>query len=65
MKLVRSGANFSAYISPDGLTWTTVVANKSLPTITTAATVGMYEVSHKSGTLGTATFDNVSFTPGP
>lgn len=65
MKLVRSGANFSAYISPDGLTWTTVVANKSLPTITTAATVGIYEVSHKSGTLGTATFDNVSFTPGP
>jgi hypothetical protein len=65
MKLVRSGTNFSAYLSPDGLTWTAVVVNKSLPTITTAATVGMYECSHKTGTLGTATFDNVSFVAGP
>jgi outer membrane protein assembly factor BamB len=65
MKLVRSGSLFSAYLSPDGLTWTTVLANQSLPTIPTAATVGIYEVSHKTGALGTATFDNVSFTPGP
>jgi glucose/arabinose dehydrogenase len=65
MKLVRSGTNFSAYLSPDGLTWTAVVVNKSLPTITSAATVGIFECSHKTGTLGAATFDNVSFTPGP
>ena len=65
MKLVRSSAGFSAYLSTDGITWTTVVTNKSLPTIPTAATVGIYEVSHKPGTLGSATFDNVSFTPGP
>ena len=65
MKLVRSGTNFSAYISPDGVTWTAVLVNKSLPTITTTATVGIFEVSHKVGVLGTATLDNVSFTPGP
>ena len=65
MKIVRSGSNFSAYISPDGTTWTAVVLNKSLTTIPTAATVGVFECSHKAGTLGTATFDNVSFTPGP
>jgi glucose/arabinose dehydrogenase len=65
MKLVRSGTNFSAYLSPDGLTWTPVATNKSLPTITTPATVGLFECSHKPGVLGTATFDNVSFTPGP
>jgi hypothetical protein len=65
MKLVRSGSLFSAYLSPDGLTWTAVVANKSLTTIPAAATVGLFECSHKAGTLGTATFDNVSFTPGP
>jgi hypothetical protein len=65
MKLVRSGSNFSAYLSPDGVTWTSVLANKSLTTIPTAATVGLFECSHKSGVLGTATFDNVSFTPGP
>jgi hypothetical protein len=65
MKLVRSGSNFSAYLSSDGLVWTAVVTNKSLPTIPTAATVGIFECSHKPGTLGIATFDNVSFTPGP
>jgi hypothetical protein len=65
MKLVRSGSLFSAYLSPDGVTWTAVLANKSLTTIPTAATVGLFECSHKAGVLGTATFDNVSFTPGP
>jgi glucose/arabinose dehydrogenase len=65
MKLVRSGGNFSAYTSPDGVAWTAVVLNKSLPTITTSATVGLFESSHKPGVLGTATFDNVSFVPGP
>jgi hypothetical protein len=65
MKLVRSGSLFSAYLSPDGVTWTSVLANQSLPTIPTAATVGLFECSHKPGVLGTATFDNVSFTPGP
>jgi outer membrane protein assembly factor BamB len=65
MKLVRSGSLFSAYLSPDGLTWTAVLTNKSLPTISTAATVGIFECSHVAGKLGTATLDNVGFTPGP
>jgi hypothetical protein len=65
MKLVRSGSSFSAFLSPDGVTWTSVLANKSLPTIPTAATVGLFECSHSTTKLGTATFDNVSFTPGP
>jgi hypothetical protein len=65
MKLVRSGGSFSAYLSPDGLTWTAVLASKSLPTIPTAATVGLFECSHSTTKLGTASFDNVSFTPGP
>ncbi len=65
LKLVRSGSLFSAYVSADGATWTAVLLNKSLTTIPTAATVGLFECSHKSGSLGTATFDNVSFTPGP
>jgi hypothetical protein len=65
MKLVRSGNSFSAYLSPDGVIWTTILANKSLPTIPTAATVGIFECSHSATKLGTATFDNVSFAPGP
>ncbi len=65
MKLVRSGSSFSAYLSSDGSTWTAVLSNKSLGTITAAATVGLFECSHSTTKLGTATFDNVSFTPGP
>jgi hypothetical protein len=61
MKLVRSGSNFSAYVSSDGVTWTTVVANKNLTSIPTASTVGIFECSHKAGVLGSATFDNVAF----
>jgi hypothetical protein len=65
MKLVRSGSSFSAYVSPDGVTWTSVLVNKSLTTIPTSATVGLFECSHNATKLGAATFDNVSFTPGP
>jgi len=64
MKLSRSGTTFTASLSPDGVTWT-VVLSKSLPTIPAASTVGIVECSHKVGVLGTATFDNISFTPGP
>jgi hypothetical protein len=47
------------------VTWTAALVNKSLPTITTSATVGIFECSHSTSKLGIATFDNVSFTPGP
>jgi outer membrane protein assembly factor BamB len=65
MKLVRSGNSFSAYLSPDGVTWKAVLSNKSLTTIPTAATVGIFECSHSTTKLGTATFDHVSYIPGP
>jgi hypothetical protein len=64
MKMVRSNATFTAFLSPDGVTWTQV-ASTSLATIPTAATLGLAECSHVNTKLGTATFDNVSFTPGP
>jgi glucose/arabinose dehydrogenase/regulation of enolase protein 1 (concanavalin A-like superfamily) len=63
VKLARSGNTFTAYLSSDGVNWTNVF-HKTL-TMTTNATVGLFECSHKTGVLGTATFDNVSFTPGP
>jgi len=64
MKLVRSGTTFTAYLSPDGTIWTQV-AQKTLTTIPAAATVGIFECSHNAATIGTATFDNVGYTPGP
>jgi glucose/arabinose dehydrogenase len=63
MKLVSLNGKITAYLSPDGVTWTSV-ASKTLP-ITFPATIGLFECSHNASALGTATFDNVSVTPGP
>jgi len=50
-------------VSGDGVTWTQIVS-KTL-TMNTNATAGLFECSHNASAIGTATFDNVSFTPGP
>jgi regulation of enolase protein 1 (concanavalin A-like superfamily) len=65
MKLVSLNGTFSAYVSGDGTTWT-LLLSRTLPTpITFPATIGLFVCSHNTSQLGTATFDNVSFTPGP
>ena len=58
VKLQRTGNTFNAYSSPDGSAWTLVGSD----TIPMAATVyvGLAVSSHVSGTLATATFDNVT-----
>ena len=63
MKLTRVANTFTAYVSGDGVTWTQIVS-KTL-TMNTNATAGLFECSHNATAIGTATFDNVSFTPGP
>jgi PKD repeat protein len=63
MKLKRVANTFTASVSADGVTWTQVVS-KNL-TVTANATAGLFVCSHNANALGTATFDNVSFTPGP
>jgi hypothetical protein len=63
MKLVSLNGAFTAYLSGDGTNWTPIIS-KTLP-ITFPATIGLFECSHNTSELGTATFDNVSFTPGP
>ena len=63
LKLVSLNGTITAYASGDGTNWN-AIASKILP-ITFPATVGLFECSHNTGQLGTATFDNVSFTPGP
>lgn len=62
MKLARVGNVFTASVSSDGVTWTPILS-KTLA-ISTSATVGIFACSHNAGSIGTATFDNVSFTPG-
>ena len=63
MKLTRVANTFTAYVSSDGVTWAQIVS-KTLA-MNTNATAGLFECSHNASALGTATFDNVSFTPGP
>jgi len=64
VKMARSGSTFTASISPDGTTWTSLGS----ATITMAAgiSIGLPVCSHLAGTLCTATLDNVSVTtPAP
>ncbi len=61
MKLSWTAAGkYTASLSTDGVTWTPVLT-KTLA-ITAPATAGLFECSHNTGALGTATFDNVSYT---
>jgi regulation of enolase protein 1 (concanavalin A-like superfamily)/HKD family nuclease len=60
VKMVRFGTSFSAYTSPDGVTWT-LVANDII-TMNATINVGLAVTSHKSGTAATVTFDNVTVT---
>lgn len=55
-KLVRVSNTFTGYISPDGVTWTTV--GSSSVTMPSLISVGMAVTSRTTGSLTTATFDN-------
>ena len=60
VKLVRAGNLISGYESPDGTNWTLVGSDTF--TMGTTVLVGLGVSSHISGTLATATFDNVTVT---
>ena len=61
LKLTRTGSTFTTYSSPDGSTWTEV--GSATISMATDATIGLFVTSHNPGTLGTATFANVTVTP--
>ncbi len=64
MKLFRdSSGKLWAYTSADGVAWTQVLG-KTIA-FTGPTEVGLFVTSHNNAVLGTATFDNVSFTPAP
>jgi regulation of enolase protein 1 (concanavalin A-like superfamily) len=60
MKLNWSAGTFTASLSSDGINWTKVLSKAVA--ITSPATVGLFECSHNTTALGTATFNNVSVT---
>jgi regulation of enolase protein 1 (concanavalin A-like superfamily) len=63
VRLVRNGNTIAASVSSNGTTWT-AIGNE---TIAMAATIniGLAVSSHVTGSLATATFDNVSVTTSP
>jgi hypothetical protein len=60
-KLVRSGNNFSAYLSPNGTTWTQMGTTQTV-SVASPALVGLAVTSHANTTLCTGTFANVTIT---
>ena len=58
LRLVRNGGNFTAYRSPDGVTWTLV--DSAAITMANTTYIGLAVTSRDDSTLNTSTFDNVS-----
>ncbi len=64
VRLQRTGNVFSAFQSSSGTTWTQIGTNTTLPFGSELIT-GLALSSQSEGTQATATFDNVTLTPGP
>jgi regulation of enolase protein 1 (concanavalin A-like superfamily) len=63
VKLTRTGNTFTAAASADGVTWVQVGTPRTI-SMTAAVHVGLAVSSGQNSALATATFDNVSVTPG-
>ena len=55
---------YTAYISPDGVTWTAVPGSTVALSMPGSILAGLALTSHNQGVPGTVTFDTVSVTPG-
>lgn len=60
LKITRSGNTFTAYTSPDGVTWTLIPGSTVTTNIGTSLLAGLAVTSHNSGVLGTVTMDHVN-----
>ncbi len=64
IKAVKTNANYNAFYSLDGNTWTAVGGTVSLPNITSPYLAGHATCSLVNGTPATAVYDIYSVTPG-
>ena len=65
LKVEKFGKKFSVYCSRDGQAWTQVGVTTTIPAATTAQDIGLFVVSHISGTKATAKFTNWSLDTDP
>ena len=61
VKVSRSGSTLSSYVSPDGVSWTQLGTNQTIP-MNQSVYVGLAVTSGSTTAPATATFDNVSVT---
>jgi hypothetical protein len=59
VKVTRTGTAFSAYTSPDGVTWTLVPGSTVTLSMTGTLLEGLAVTSHNVGTLCTVNIDGV------
>ena len=62
LRIVRSTNTFSAYTSPDNVTWTAVPGSSLSISMPSSILAGMAVTSHNTGALSTATFDTVALS---
>ena len=62
LKVSRVGNTFTAYTSPDGITWTLIAGSTFTMTLGSTLLEGLAVTSHHVGALGTATMDTVTAT---
>ena len=63
LRLERTGTNFNAYWSLDGVTWNPSVANpQTIPMNSPTIYIGLGVTSHSPGNPATAVFSDLSFT---
>ena len=60
LKVTRSGNAFTAYTSPDGVTWTLIPGSAATLGLGTGLLAGLAVTSHNTGTRGTVTMDGVT-----
>jgi hypothetical protein len=63
LKVARSGSTFTAYTSPDGVTWTLIAGSTASVSMSSSLLAGVAVTSHNSGSLSTVTADTVLAAP--
>ena len=65
VKISNIAGSFSAYTSPDGLTWTLIPGSTIALNLGASVLEGMAVTSHNAGILGTVTMDSVTLSGAP